>query len=1134
MKNTSDSSKQLEIFLPSFPIHELPHQELRAMAGEVGIDWDKAQDYLHWDGVLKKNVPPVSKAYKGRVALASEILPGGRAKITFTTLKHGKKSTTWVSGRESNFQNNPLIHRARLKAQYDEAKKAEYYALLNQQYIDTWKSTASPALDDFPYLRRKGLPDSGLKVLNERDGRRFLAVPMFRNGIISGLQRIYQDGFKKVTPGAKITGAYYLIGANNLPGLEKIYIAEGWATARTIYELTGVPVLCAFTAGNLKNIAEMALRSLDSKKIIIAADNDQFKNGNAGLLRALEISYALKIKVRFPNFKGFDISKKPTDFNDLFVLAGPEETLRQLTKSKKSILRAAPNGLEFRLKKLTYSPKITSANNKLLKSTIAQAIKKGYTDREIVSLIRKFTRSIDEKIICKSIRKVRSGVARRVAKCHLINPKRHPEVQFIDLPLTRQDHGGYLIDENFYYDLREFEGIVIVKSPMGSAKTERVLAKAVAQAEKACYITHRIGLTEEGSQRLGIQSYRDVSRLEMGHVDKLGCCINSLNNPKFSDGDWFLDCDLVAIDEGTKVLSHLSGKTIDNPDGITNTLLCAMKLSRQTIICDADANDTLVELVQKLTGKPVLVAQSSPKMDHIEITLTNIWDGFSRVFEAACSGEKVLVACDSKNDVKKVKRKLEKKNLKVLGIHSESKIEPEVDKWSKNPNEESSNWDVVVYNSTIDSGISIVNDHFDVHVGLFRGVISPQAVIQMTGRDRTAREWLVGCSPVVATRYGNDFSSRYRALASASLKIQWEDGNKIAEVPPLSHYDTIRLSMQEDSLRSCQDYFLTLATMYSQKGYRVSTKKPEDELLKELKKEISALGEEIRLEFIQLILDSVTPQHHRYRKLKQAYAISEEELAEIIRFEMRQNLGVYSISEDDVIFWQENHDRRELWFELIKTDRQKLLEFDLWDSGQTPSLSRRKNLTVKADIINRLFETLGLDPETGEGSFTHKECSQFIAWLKENQNRQDNFNEFIGPQLFRGSDPLCPTRFVLKILEKLGLDTRQKLSGKKRLSRHTLCPKSWEIMTAYYENRKSRGTNIANLPPEIKKENSPGKAESKENSGSQTASGKETVNEACNPIACPDCFEEIDHTAIRWKFDRCSFCHSQYLGISSA
>ena len=277
-----------------------------------------------------------------------------------------------------------------------------------------------------------------------------------------------------------------------------------------------------------------------------------------------------------------------------------------------------------------------------------------------------------------------------------------------------------------------------------------------------------------------------------------------------------------------------------------------------------------------------------------------------------------------------------------------------------------------------------------------------------------------------------------------------------------------------------------------------------------------------------------TPQHHRYRKLKQAYAVSEDELAEIIRFEIRQNLGVYSIGEDDVIFWLENHDRRELWFELIKTDRQKLLEFDLWDSGQTTSLSRRKNLTVKADLINKLFETLGLNPETGEGSFTHKECSQFIAWLKENQNRHDNFNEFIGPQLFRGSNPLCPTRFVLKILEKLGLDTRQKLSGKKRLSRHSLRPESWKIMATYYENRKSRGTNIANLPPDVRKENSLGIAETKENSGAEADPRKKISNEACDTISCSDCNGEMDHTAIKWKFDRCSSCHSQYLGISSA
>ena len=1105
--------------------------DLHSLAAEVGIDWDKAQGLITWDGHWKNNVPALSKSYEGRVSLISNLLPNGTAIITFRTFKHGGKSVTWKSDEKYNLNRDPLLERRRLQAAKHAKNAAKSKADLNQQYISLWKSCSNYDSYNFPYLDRKGIIDSNLKLMAEKNGREFLAVPLINKGQIVGLQRIYQDGYKKLTPGATLNGSYYLLGAASLHDITQIYITEGWATAKTVYELTGIPTICAFSAENLKNIADMLLQYTGVKNIVIAADNDQFKNGNAGLLKALEISYRLKIKVRFPNFNDLPIIGKPTDFNDLLLLAGPEETLRQLTKAKKSILRSAPNALEFRLKKLSFSPAISSPNNKLLKSTIAQAMKKGLNNSEIITLINKFTSKIPDNIVRKSIFKVRNSIERRVSKCHQINPKKHPNTSFIDLPLNRAEHGGYLIDDGFYDTIKGFDGIVIVKSPMGSGKTEQVISKALKQSKKACYITHRISLTEEGSERLGIDSYRDVSKLDMYGLQKLGCCINSLNSFKFQRGDWFLDCDLIAIDEGTKVLSHLSGNTVDDPEGVANTLLCAINLSKQVVICDADANDTLVELIENLTDKKVMVAQSSPKIDHIDVTLSNIWDGFAKLFEDAQNGKTVLCACDSKNDVKKIKRKLDKKGLRVLGIHSESKVDPDVEKWTKNPSKESKNWDVIAYNSTIDSGVSVVSDHFDVQIGIFRGIISPQTVMQMMGRNRTAREWFIACSPIVSSLFGDDPETRYKALAASAMKVKWNE-KKVIEMPQKTSYDSIKLAMTQEDIRGKQDYFLTLATMLSQKGYQVKIKKTEEEHIKELKKELAILGEEIKDEFISLILNATTPQPHRYRKLKQAYAVSEEELAEIIRYEIRHNLGTYTISEEDILFWLENYDRRELWFEILKTKRDKLLAHDKWEAEQVESLTRRKHLVVKADIIQTLFKILSLDRDTGKGCFTHKDCSMFIDYLQANKNRLGAYNQYkIGPHLFENSKPGCPTRFVVKCLEKLGLKTTSFLTGKKRLACHSIDIKSWQVMTKYYIKRKEMGLDLASIP---KSSDANDAKEVYKNDPKLKSSSFEAESLKIEPsrIACLNCSNDLDPPAIKWQFDRCSPCQINYQGIT--
>ena len=64
------------------------------------------------------------------------------------------------------------------------------------------------------------------------------------------------------------------------------------------------------------------------------------------------------------------------------------------------------------------------------------------------------------------------------------------------------------------------------------------------------------------------------------------------------------------------------------------------------------------------------------------------------------AGETVLAACDSKNDVEKLKRSVKKRNkkIKVLTVTSETKAQKNVEVWIKNPNKESQRWDVVIYN----------------------------------------------------------------------------------------------------------------------------------------------------------------------------------------------------------------------------------------------------------------------------------------------------------------------------------------------------------------------------------------------------------------------------------------------------
>ena len=131
----------------------------------------------------------------------------------------------------------------------------------------------TPASQDHPYLQRKGIKPHGAKVAG--DGR--LVVPLYKDGVISSVQYIASDSSKLYAKDGATKGAYWWIG--DTKGADKLYIAEGFATAATVHEITGAPCIVAYSASNLVPVSQ-AIRNLHPlAELIIVADNDKSGTG---------------------------------------------------------------------------------------------------------------------------------------------------------------------------------------------------------------------------------------------------------------------------------------------------------------------------------------------------------------------------------------------------------------------------------------------------------------------------------------------------------------------------------------------------------------------------------------------------------------------------------------------------------------------------------------------------------------------------------------------------------------------------------------------------------------------------------------------------------------------------------------
>lgn len=167
-----------------------------------------------------------------------------------------------------------------------------------------WDSL-EPCPDDHPYLTRKGVQGHGARVT--ADGR--MAVPLFdAGGVLSSLQFIAADGEKRYLPGAGTRDCFAFVGDDKGEGV--IYVAEGYATGATIHEVTGAPVVVAYSAGNLPGVTGIIRGQYPGRDIVIVADND--KSG-VGLAHAEQAAAKHGARIVMPPAEG--------DAND-FVQAG--------------------------------------------------------------------------------------------------------------------------------------------------------------------------------------------------------------------------------------------------------------------------------------------------------------------------------------------------------------------------------------------------------------------------------------------------------------------------------------------------------------------------------------------------------------------------------------------------------------------------------------------------------------------------------------------------------------------------------------------------------------------------------------------------------------------------------------------
>ncbi|WEN13863.1 toprim domain-containing protein [Rhodanobacter sp. AS-Z3] len=285
--------------------HDLKSDVIAAMA-RVGVNIAEP-DQLRMTGVLCRFATSDNDRHgRKRNGWAVIFADGERPVVTAGDWAKNISEKILLGGTDAA---NPA-ERERQRIAIEQAKAARSAEIRKRQAdamqcANSQWNAAEPASEFHPYLMKKQIKATGL-----RESRGKILVPMRDStGHIRNLQRIRADGQKRFLPGGRTPGLYASFGCM----VDHVLIAEGYATAATLYEKTGLATVAAFSAGNLLAVAQIMRKKFPSARITMAADNDEGRpdGRNVGVMAATAAAAAVGGYLLIPPVAG--------DWNDFFT-----------------------------------------------------------------------------------------------------------------------------------------------------------------------------------------------------------------------------------------------------------------------------------------------------------------------------------------------------------------------------------------------------------------------------------------------------------------------------------------------------------------------------------------------------------------------------------------------------------------------------------------------------------------------------------------------------------------------------------------------------------------------------------------------------------------------------------------------
>ena len=1096
----------------SFDVLNDSFNEFAALAASVGIDGQALKNKIDsFNGQkINKHIAlikgePVYAFVREKVFYWNKQPVGYYPVITLNTSKHGGHGETF-SGLEAatarykralglddakglsrtktapkrDFEAEAKARKA--KADQAEAQEAAYKAKRLNDFHELFKTLPREVgnhaylVKKFAHLAPQAALSIDLRSGNDKHGD-FIAYALHgQSGRVIGYQKIYAQNIEGRDDNkdfiGSMGGAFAIVGdAEAVTG--RAYIAEGLANAITYHLATGKPCFVALNAGNLKNIVPF-VRGTYAENITILADNDRknlAQNGNTGINAALKaITYGGKqydylIIAPCDNAVNWDL-------NDVLVSDGYNiEAVQAVVNNKENRRKVNIDKLGQRLESIELLPR--NQREKAVYALLAYAVDCAPIRPLELSLARikkhlghEWSAFIESKALWIS--------QKYNAKIEAVKPlfsfKDNIAIHFAPQTMAKHTADTLLKNSGLYIDKR---GTGFGKTLNMAEVVNRVKLGEYYESigKRVGYISHRVSLSANSSARLGLENYQDLKPHDMPDVQYMAIVANSL--AKWHFAAFYEDCDVLFIDEIKQVLEHIAVGTFDNRDRarVLATIKKAIQNAKLIICADADLDQTTLDFL-KSCGKPIRriesdISGNAPKVDKLIIhsDTNTIRD---EAIRSAIAGNKLLIHCDTKGETESLKLVLISSGLResdILVVNSDTKAEPNEALFLKDPDAYLAQYKprVVLASPTIGSGFSIEQNYFDDVYMLLTGILTPTDIMQMSARYRPAKRLFIGFEdknnrPEQTTEESKHLGDM---LIGRRLKLAIDPmTDKLTIDFNASELDTLRYKILTQQEESRKDYANKTLLCFIAKGHEVQklgiVEDADDSTsYKKASKEAKKAVKERRIDAIihADVIDAQQAEQHE----KNANTTKLKEKLELARFKICEQLAINTPTWEAVKFWEDKGLKKINLFETLQADEQTCIAFDQQQAMTQSNISLRTKALEKHRIYTMIFNTLGIDKQTGKGSFSFTQALDALKRLQVHHNEL----AALGLGNFEKINERYAIRSITNLIKRLGLDTEAKQTRQGR--NYSIKEGSWQCMAIYSDNRKKQKIHALNL-----------------------------------------------------------------------